>query len=399
MNENTKIVHAGRHPKLHSGMVNTPVYRSSTVLFPTYEDFQKADQGKPFFETSQFISESDFSYGITGTPTGYHLQEAIAELENGEDCIVFPSGLAAITNTILALVDSGDHVLMVDSVYGPTRRFCHKELKRFGVETTYYDPLVGKGIVDLVKKNTKVIFMESPGSLTFELQDIEAIVGVAKSQDGIVTIMDNSWATPLYLKPLDFGVDVSIMAGTKYIGGHSDVMVGFATTKDPKVFKRLFATYRDLGTSTSPDDCYLAARGLRTLSARLKQHEKGALELAGKLQEHSKVSKVLHPALGGGEQGELYQKYFKGSSGLFSIVLDKEYTQQQVAKMFNSLKYFGIGVSWGGYESLILHFNPRAIRSATKWREDRTCIRLYVGLEDIEDLYVDFEHGLACLDS
>lgn len=396
MKKDTDIIRAGRSPYAHSGMVNTPVYRSSTILFPSLEAYHDAENGTAYYETDTFTASPDYSYGTSGTPTVYALRKALAELDGVKHALVYPSGLASITITLLTLLQSGDHILVTDSVYGPTRRFCLKELRRYGVETTFYDPMVGKDIEKLVKPNTKLIFTESPGSLTFEVQDIPAITKVAKKHD-ILTIIDNSWATPLFFDPFKHGVDIAIQAGTKYINGHSDVLMGVVTCKDEGLFGKLAASYRHYGACPSPDDCYLAARGLRTLAVRIKEHERKALDVAKWLKKHKQVKRVLHPAFTDCPGHEIWKRDFTGSTGLFSIILDKHYNEKQVSAMINGLELFGIGASWGGFESLLIHITPGYVRTATKWGEEGTVLRLYIGLENEEDLKADLEKGFERL--
>lgn len=391
----TKAVLSGRNSTKHSGSVNPPVHRTSTVLFPTLKDYISAEKGKPFYETSKDIESSDFSYATTGTPTSFALQKTIAELEGGGQTIITPSGLCAISLALISHVSHGDHILVVDTAYGPTRRFCNKELKRYGVETTYYDPAIGKDIEHLIQKNTSIILTESPGSLTFEIQDIPAITKIAKKHN-ITVMMDNSWATPLFFNAFDHGIDISIHAGTKYIGGHSDVLLGTITAKGD-TFKKIFKTYRNFGATASPDDCYLASRGIRTMHVRLKQHEQSALTVAKWLEKQPQVSRVLHPALPSFPGHNIFKRDFKGSTGLFAFVLNKPYTLEAISQLTDHLEYFGIGCSWGGYESLILPVDPTTTRSATKWTEKNSLIRLFIGLEHPDDLIKDLEKGLKHL--
>lgn len=393
----TIAVHSGRNPEQFSGAVNTPVHRTSTVVFPTLAEYEEAQHGKAIYETGQGIQSKDFSYGTTGTPTSFGLQKALAALEGAEQALVFPSGLSAITIALLSFLNTGDHLLMVDSVYGPTRRFCNKQLKRLGIEVTFYDPLIGGDIVSLIKNNTKVIFTESPGSLTFEVQDIPAISAAAKSvREDIAIIMDNSWATPVYFRPFEKGVDVSIQAGTKYINGHADVLIG-TVTANGDYFKRIFETFHHFGTCVSADDCYLTARGLRTMPVRLKHHEASALKVAHWLKDHKKVSRVLHPALPESAGHDIWKRDFLGSTGLFSFILDKQYTFDEIAKVVDPMELFSIGASWGGFESLVLPQMPATSRTAVKWEENRSCIRIYTGLEHVDDLIEDLDKALARL--
>lgn len=397
MQNETKIIISGKNFKENAGTVNTPIYRTSTVLFPTLEDYNNAEIGLSCYngDTAQ---KQDYSYGTSGTKTTFSLQKTICEIEEAKYCLVFPSGLSAITITILSLVKNGDHILISDSVYGPNRRFCNKELSKFGIETTYYDPLIGEGIANLIKENTKLIFTESPGSLTFEIQDIPAITKIAK-QKNIPVIIDNSWATPIYFDPFKHGVDIALQAGTKYIGGHSDVLLGVVTTNDEKLYKSLESTRKNYGICISPDDCYLAARGLRTLAVRLKEHERNALEVANWLNTRQEVQIILHPAFPSCPGHEIWKRDFTGATGLFSFILDKEYSEAAIAKMVNGMKIFGIGASWGGFESLIMPINPASIRTATKWPYKNTCIRIYTGLESPADMIKELEEGFARLRS
>jgi cystathionine beta-lyase len=378
-------------------MVNTPIHKTSTILFSTWEEYTAAEEGKDIYNSGKGQVAADYSYGIGGTPTTFALQKTLSELEGADHALITPSGLSAITTCLLSFLSSNDHLLMVDSVYGPTRRFCNKTLKRLGIETTYYDPLIGSDIENLIQDNTKVIFTESPGSLTFEIQDLPAIYKVARKHN-IVSIIDNSWATYLYLKPFLLGADVSIQAGTKYINGYSDILLGTITTTD-KYIKKIYETHKNLGIHTSPEDAYMALRGIRTMPTRLKAHEKTALNIAKWLEKHPKVKTVLHPALPSCPGHDLFKRDFSGSTGLFSIILDKKYSFEAVCRMLNSMQLFGIGASWGGYESLVIKFDPKAIRTASNWSHDETCIRLYIGLEAEEDLKNDLESALAQLTS
>lgn len=395
MKPESLIVHAGRHPETQNGAVNPPIYQTSTILFPTLHDYQEADSGKPIYPVPTH-SRVDPGYGIAGTRTTAALAEAISLLEGGEATLIFPSGLAAITTALLSFLSAGDHVLMVDSVYGPTRRFCTKELRRFNVEVTYYDPLIGEGIQHLIKDNTKVVFLESPGSLTFEIQDVPAIVKAAKAKKpDIVTIIDNSWATPLYFKPFQHGVDISIQAATKYINGHSDILMGTVTANEPHI-STLFRFYKDFGMSSSPQECYMVQRGLRSMAARLERHQRSALQVANWLEQRKEVKRVIYPVLPNHPQHALWKRDFTGACGLFTFVLHPV-SSEAVERMVDGLEFFGIGASWGGYESLIIHFNPRSVRSATEWKEEGNCIRVHIGLEDPGDLIEDLEKGFGRL--
>ena len=376
----TRLVHAGRDPACQHGFVNTPIYRGSTVLFPSMAAIEANDQ--------------DFTYGRLGTPTVKALEEAIAELEGGHRTLLTPSGLSAIATALLAFVSAGDEVLVVDSVYRPARRFCDNVLKRLGVTITYYDPLIGAGIERLITKKTKIVFTKSPGSQTFEVQDIPAIAAAAHDA-GAVVILDNTWATPLYFKPFAHGADVSIQAATKYIGGHADIMLG-AITMNERTSAAVAKVHEDLGLCTGPEDVYLGLRGLRSLGVRLERHQKSGLELARWLAARPEVARVIHPALPTDPGHALWQRDFTGASGLFSIVL-KMVSRAKLAAMLDGLSLFGMGYSWGGFESLILPFDPSTYRTATEWPVAGPALRLHIGLEDTDDLKADLDAGFARL--
>jgi cystathionine beta-lyase len=376
----TRLSHAGRDPARHHGFVNMPIYRGSTVLFSTVASLEANAQ--------------DFTYGRVGTPTVKALEAVIAELEGGHRTLLTPSGLSAIATALLAFVSAGDEVLVVDTVYRPARRFCDNMLKRLGVTITYYDPLIGASIKSLITKKTRVVFAESPGSQTFEVQDVPAIAEAAHAA-GAVVILDNTWATPLYFKSFAHGADVSIQAATKYIVGHADAMLG-AISVTKETARAVEKVHEDLGLCPGPEDVYLGLRGIRSLCVRLEQHQKSGLELARWLGARKEVARVIHPALPTDPGHALWQRDFTGASGLFSIIL-KSVPQQRVAAMLDGLSLFGMGYSWGGFESLILPFDPSAYRTATRWKAEGPALRLHVGLEDIEDLKADLEAGFARL--
>ena len=387
MKERTTLVQAGRKPKAFHGMVNTPVFQTSTVLFEKLADYEAASAQKT----------GDPSYGIAGTPTHRGLTDALAQWEGAEHCLITPSGLAAITLTLFALLSPGDHLLMVDTIYGPSRRFALKELKRLGIETTFYDPLIGSDISKLIKKNTKLIFLEAPGSLTFEMQDVPAIVKVAK-QKGVLTAFDNSWATPLYFKPLAHGIDISIQALTKFVGGHSDVLMGSVATSNKEIWKRLMDAYKHLGLYVSAEQAALTARGLRTVEVRMKRHFESAMEIITWLKKQSKVSKIIYPPLSSDAGHKLWKRDFgNGGAGLFTFLLDKAYPEKSIHAFIDGMIIFGIGASWGGYESLILRINPETVRTATKWPHKQTAIRVHIGLEHPDDLIADLSAGFKRL--
>jgi cysteine-S-conjugate beta-lyase len=379
----TALLHDGRDPGDQHGFVNAPAYRGSTVVFPTLDALEAYDQQR-------------FKYGRHGTPTTAALEEALCKLEGGARTLLTASGYQAVTTALLAFVKSGDHVLMVDSVYQPTRKFCDTILAGLGVATTYYDPLVGAGIADLIQPNTRVVFTESPGSLTFEMQDIGAIARAAHARDAVV-IMDNTWATGLFFRPLDHGADVSINACTKYIVGHADAMLGAITTNE-RTRKCVEDTRATLGACPGSEETYLGLRGLRTLAVRLDRHQRSGLEVANWLADRPEVARVLHPALPTDPGHALWKSQYKGASGLFSIVL-KPTPRKSLAAMLDGLELFGMGYSWGGFESLIVPFNPKAYRTATTWTADGPALRLHIGLDDVGDLIADLEAGFARLNA
>ncbi len=382
----TLLTHAGRSPESNFGVVNPPVYHASTILH----------RSVAALEDSQRHRYDHTHYGRFGTPTTFAFEEAVAALEGGYRAIAFCSGAAACFAALLAFLKAGDHVLVPDSVYGPVRSFCNNFLARFGVATTFYDPLIGGGIAALVQERTRVIYLESPGSLTFEVQDVPAIVAVAKAS-GIATVFDNTWAAPLFFKPLAHGVDVTVIAATKYIVGHSDAMMGVAVCTEAS-----FTPVREAATLTGnaagADECYLALRGLRTAGVRLRQHESQALALARWLAARPEVERVLHPALPQSPGHELWRRDFTGSSGLFSIVLRRDIAKPAVEAMLDGMELFGLGFSWGGFESLVVPVYPARLRSATRW-ETGPVLRLHAGLEDTADLIADLERGFARLNA
>ncbi len=380
MKDDTKIVARGRDPEANFGIVNPPVYHASTIIFPDLATFERR-------------GELRVRYGRVGTPTTFALEEAVADLEGGANAVVTSSGLAAISIALTAFLATGDHLLMVDTVYGPGRKFCDEVLSRYGIEVTYYDPLVGAGVADLIRPNTRVVYTESPGSQTFEVQDIPAIAGAAHAA-GAVVVIDNTWGTPLHFKSFAHGADVSVHAATKYIAGHSDVMLGLVVGTD--------ATYPALkqacvlwGQTAGPDDVYLSLRGLRSMSARLKQHAESGLAVARWLGERPEVARVIHPALPDDRGHALWSRDFTGACGLLGCVLAKPYKKPALAAMLDNMRLFALGFSWGGFESLIVPVDP--VRTATRWQAPGPLLRLHVGLEDPEDLITDLADGLARL--
>jgi cystathionine beta-lyase len=378
----TKVVTGGRDPAAYHGFVNPPVYHASTVLYPSADDF--------------VARRSRYQYGRRGTPTTEALELAVQELE-GPQCAgvsLLPSGLSAISAALLSVVQAGDHILVADCAYAPTRTFCDQILSRFGVTTTYFDPLIGGAIADLLQPNTRVVFLESPGSLTFEMQDVPAIAKAAHAK-GALVLMDNTWASPLYFRALDFGVDLSIQAGTKYIGGHSDVMLGTVSASAATVAGLKKTVFLN-GWCVGPDDVYLGQRGLRTLAVRLERHYKSGVAVAQWLEHRPEVLSVIHPAFASHPGHAIWKRDFTGASGLFSIVL-KPVSQQAVHAFLDALELFGIGASWGGYESLAIPFDCVNVRSATQWAPGGPAVRFHIGLEAVDDLIADLEGGFAAL--
>jgi cystathionine beta-lyase len=380
----TALVTAGRDTKAQKGFVNPPVVHGSTVLYPTADDL-RAHRG-------------EFRYGRHGTPTTRALQQALMALE-GPQCAgvgIAQSGAAAISTALFAVLKSGDHLLVCDNAYQPTRNFCNGMLARYGVETTYYDPLIGSGITALFRPNTKAVLVEAPGSQSFEMPDVRAIASAAHAH-GAIMIDDNTWATPLFHRSLEQSVDISIQAATKYIGGHSDIMFG-TISANAKTWPAISEAIRLLGVCAGPDDVFLAIRGLRTLAVRLAQHQRSAMEMARWLAQRPEVSRVLYPALESDPGHAIWKRDFTGASGLFSIVL-KPAPQNAVDAMLDSLKLFGMGFSWGGFESLIIPFDCSGYRTATKWAPGGPTLRLHIGLENVEDLKADLARGFEVLNA
>jgi cystathionine beta-lyase len=378
----TRVVTAGREPASYHGFVNPPVYHASTVLYPSAEDY--------------VAHRARYQYGRRGTPTTEALELALQELE-GPNCAavaLVPSGLSAISTALLSVVHSGDHILVTDSAYGPTRSFCDNILTRLGVTTTYYDPLIGSEIGAQFRDNTRAIYLESPGSLSFEMQDVAAIAAAAHGK-GALVLMDNTWASPLYYRPLDHGVDLAIQAGTKYIGGHSDVMLG-TISANAAAAAGLKNTVRLNGLCEGPDDVYLGLRGLRTLAIRLERHYESGLAVGHWLERRPEVLRMLHPALPSHPGHAIWKRDFSGASGLFGMVL-KPVPQKAVYAFLDTLELFGIGASWGGYESLAIPFDCAPVRTATRWQPGGPTVRFHIGLEAVDDLIADLEGGFAAL--
>src|ERR1700730_8547705 len=380
----TGLVTAGRDAKAQKGFVNPPVVHGSTVLYPSAEDLH-AHRG-------------EFTYGRHGTPTTRALQETLMALE-GPQCAgvgIAPSGLAAITTTLLAVLKAGDHLLVCDNVYRPSRNFCNALLPRYGIETTYFDPLIGADIAKLFKPNTGAVLVEAPGSQSFEMPDIPAIAAVAHAH-GALVIDDNTWATPLFHRSLDQGVDISMQAATKYIGGHSDIMFG-TISANAGAWPTIAENIRLLGVCAGPDDVLLALRGMRTLAVRLNQHYRSGLEMARWLAMRPEVQRVLHPALESDPGHAIWKRDFTGASGLFSVVL-KPAPQKAVDALLDTVKLFGMGYSWGGFESLVIPFDCDGYRTATKWAPGGPTLRLHIGLENVDDLKADLDRGFAAFNA
>ena len=381
----TRFANAGRDPFAHHGILNPPVYHASTIASATMADW--LDRERSRFDR--------YTYGRIGTPTSDAFEGPLAELDGGAGAVAVSSGLAAITTALLAVTRAGDRLLMADSVYGPTRRFATDGLARFGVETVFYDPLIGADIDRLIDDRTSAIYLESPGSLTFEVQDVPAIAAVARAR-GLTTLIDNTWATPLYFRPIGLGVDYVIHAATKYICGHSDVMLGAVVARTRDQYLALKRTQVTLGQCAGPDDLYQGARGLRTLPVRLARHQDSGLKVARWLQGRPEVARILHPALPDDPGHAVWRRDFDGACGWFTIIL-KPVAMEAVAALVDGLHLFPIGASWGGYESLIMPVFPERVRSATTWTADGPMLRLHIGLEDVDELIADLQAGFERL--
>ena len=389
MKKDTTIVNAGRHPERNHGFVNPPITRGSTVVFESMHAFEDAVKNR----------YDAYIYGRFGTPTSKAFEEAMAELEGGTDSvrsIAVSSGMGAITAVLMAHLKAGDHFLAPDNVYGPVRNVSENLLKRFGVETSFYDPLAGPAIEEQIRDNTAMIYVEAPGSLTMEMPDVPAITKLAR-QRGITTAFDNTWATPYFFQPFEHGIDISIQAATKYIVGHSDAMLG-VITMPLKKFESIKMTANFLGACPAPEDCYLGLRGLRTLGVRLRQHQINALIVAKWLDERPEVSRVLYPGLPGNPGHELWKRDFTGATGLLSVILN-DYPKKAVDAMIGGYTLFGLGASFGGYESLVLPVRVDALRTATQWKPEGPGVRFHVGLEDTEDLIADLAAGFERLEA
>ena len=381
MKQPTKLVTAGRPHQRPAHAVNHGVERASTFLFPTYDDYLEGGR--------------NITYGRLGGVNHRALEEAVNILEGGFETRLACSGLQACIAAILAFVETGDEVLMTDSAYDPTRKFCDRFLKKFGVKTTYYDPMIGEEIASLMTPKTKVVFAESPGSLTFEVQDLPALAR-ASHANGAKLVVDNTWAAGLYLKPISLGADVSVQAATKYLVGHADCLLGTLTAADEEAAKAIYYALLQLGSNVSADDAWLALRGARTLAARLPVHEENGLKLAKWLAKRPEVERVIHPAIKGCPGHAVWKRDFNGATGLFGVVL-KPVGTPALKAFFNAFKLFGMGFSWGGFESLCIHVHPERNRTATEWREDGPTLRFHAGLEDIDDMTNDLTIAFAAM--
>jgi len=374
----TVLTHAGRDPGANRGYVNTPVYRGSTIVFPTLDALEDPTPR--------------YDYGRTGNPSSAAVEDIVTELEGAAGTLLAPSGLSAISLALMTVLKAGDELLVSDSAYQPTRRVSDGVLSRFGVAVRYYDPRLGARIADLFTDKTRAIFAESPGSLTFEVQDLPAIAAAARPR-GIAVVVDNSWATPLFYRPLALGADIVVHAGTKMFVGHSDTMIGTASAT-PQWMKALKDTHLRLGLCASPDDCFITARGLRTLGVRMREHSAHSTEIAAWLEKQPGVARVIHPALLSHPDHAIWKRDFTGAGSVFSIELEPK-TRTALAAMVDHLELFGMGWSWGGYESLALPIHPEKARSATKWSAAGPMLRLHIGLEAVEDIKADLAAGLA----
>jgi cystathionine beta-lyase len=374
----TRLVQLGRDKSLTGPFVNPPVIHASTVLFDTVDDMIHRRQR--------------YVYGRRGTPTSDALEMAVRDLEDAAGAVLCPSGLAAISTALLSCLSAGDHLLVADCAYAPARLFVNTVLKRLGIETTFFDPTIGDGIAALFTERTRVVYLESPGWMTFEMQDLPAIAAVAHARDATV-IVDNTWATPLFCRPLDLGADISLQAATKYLGGHSDIMLG-AVAANERAWSRLKETHGNLGVHVGPDDIFLALRGLRTLAVRLERHMQSAAIVTDWLASRKEVARVLYPARSDDPGHAIWRRDMTGASGLFGLVLDG-WTEEQAKSFVDGLDLFGIGASWGGFESLAILAHADALRRATGWQAEGPLLRIHVGLEDPGDLIADLEAGFA----
>jgi cystathionine beta-lyase len=385
MQQETRLVHVARDPLRDSGAVNPPVYRASTIIYPSLQAYSARRERK----------YTSFSYGMQGTPTTLALAEAVADISGGHRSIIVSSGLAAITHALTSFLTAGDHVLLADSVYGPARLFATSVLGRFGVDVEFYDPLIGGGIAGLLRDRTRIVYTESPGTATFEVQDVPAIAAAAHAA-GALLVLDNTWATPLRFRAFEHGVDIEVQAGTKYLAGHSDLLVGAITVRTEAQFRAVKDGVTVFGDCVSPDVCYETLRGLRTLAVRLRQLEASALAVARWLTDRPEVARVLHPALSGHPGHDVWKRDFLGSSSLFGVLL-RTASLEAVARMVDGFRLFKIGSSFGGFESLVAL--PAPERTVRPWTEPGILLRFHVGLEAVEDLIADLGDGFARLNA
>lgn len=382
--QTTELIHSGSPSAKTAGLLNPPVHRASTIVYDTVEDY--IDRHNRIYD--------DVTYGLYGTETAFALEAAIAELEGGHRTVVTSSGTSAIALALSAFLRGGDHLLVIDSAYRSTRRFCDDILASYGIEVSYFPADIGSGIETHIRTNTRAALLEIPGSLTFDMADIPAITAVTRAR-GIVTVLDNTWATPLFFRPIEHGVDVSIAAATKYLSGHSDVMLGAMTAASPEIFRKLKDAARQWGNCVGPDECYLVHRGLRTLDVRLERHQRNAASLIAWFREQPEVRRVLYPALATDPGHAIWKRDFAGATGLFGVLLEPMTANDNVA-FFNQLRLFKLGASWGGFESLMVPAWPPPTRSCTPI-EEGSLIRVHAGLESIDDLIADLEMAFARL--
>ena len=387
MKQDTRLIALGRAPVRAQGPVNLPVHRASTILSEHLDGYVHRFDGDNRYD--------NVTYGATGTQNSRALAEAVAAIEGGHRTVVTGTGLSAVTMAVSAVVRAGDHVLVPDSVYGPTRRFCAEILSRYGVEASFYDPAIGAGIAQAMRANTRLVYTEAPGSLTFEMQDVPAIAKAARERGALVA-MDNTWATPMFFRPLEHGVDISIQAGTKYLAGHSDLVIGMITTATDGLFRTIADQAFAFGDTASPDDCFLALRGMRSLSVRLKRQSESAMRIARWLDARPEVKRVLYPALESDPGHALWKRDFEGASSLFGLAMHTT-DEAAIARMVNGLELFRIGSSWGGYESLVAYNRMPIPRAVIPWTETPSLLRIHIGLEDPDDLVADLEAGLGRL--
>ncbi len=387
MKRETRLVHAGRDPEKNFGVVNPPIYRASTILYRTMADFDNRTSRK----------YTGFSYGLAGTPTTFALADVVAELSGGARALITSSGLSSVTQALTAFLKAGDHLLLPDTSYGPTRVFGTTVLARFGVDVEFYDPLIGGGIAALMRPNTRVVYCESPGTATFEVQDVPAIAHAAHAR-GAVVILDNTWATPLFFRSFEHGVDVEVQAGTKFLAGHSDLLIGAITTRDEALYRTVKDGVAAFGDGVAPDLAYETMRGIRTLAVRLRHHEASALTVARWLAGRPEVARVLHPALPDDPGHALWKRDFLGSSSLFGVLL-RTTNEAAIAAMLEGLELFKMGASFGGFESLVTPPRPEKNRTVKPWTPPGFLLRIHVGLEAVDDLIADLDAGFARLNA